>query len=284
MSDRDDKVDAAYRSLGRDGPSPALDARILAASRQALVRPSASRRWAAPVSIAAVLVLALGVTLRMQQEQPGVESPDMDATRPAQREAAAPAAPPADAVQSKDSVNEKAADKFDDRREAAQAPAMKRAAPLEETRAKKIAVPEAKPDKLEADNKLRDQARLESERKDVQPRASASMLAKETNITTQASTVPPPAAPRDFAPEPQAAAAAPAPAAPPARLKQSMAAPLAAAADAQALDEPTRELEAIAKLRAEGRQEDADKAIAEFRRKRPDYRIPDAMWERVKPR
>jgi hypothetical protein len=57
------------------------------------------------------------------------------------------------------------------------------------------------------------------------------------------------------------------------------------AADAQApIDEPTRELEAIAKLRAEGRNEEADKALAEFRRKRPDYRIPDTMWERVRPR
>jgi hypothetical protein len=59
----------------------------------------------------------------------------------------------------------------------------------------------------------------------------------------------------------------------------------ALAADAQApVDEPTRELEAIAKLRVEGRQEEADKALAEFRRKRPDYRIPDTVWERVKPR
>ncbi len=55
-------------------------------------------------------------------------------------------------------------------------------------------------------------------------------------------------------------------------------------ADAQAIDEPTRELEAIAKLRIEGRHEEADKALAEFRRKRPDYRILDAMWERVRAR
>jgi hypothetical protein len=34
----------------------------------------------------------------------------------------------------------------------------------------------------------------------------------------------------------------------------------------------------------EGRHEEADKALGEFRRKRPDYRIPDAMWERVKPK
>src|SRR5690349_7694643 len=89
MSDMDDKVGAAYRSLGRDEPPSALDARILAASRAAVAKPSLSRRWAAPVSIAAVLVLAVGVTLRMQQERPGVEMPEMDAARPA-----APAAEP----------------------------------------------------------------------------------------------------------------------------------------------------------------------------------------------
>jgi hypothetical protein len=62
-------------------------------------------------------------------------------------------------------------------------------------------------------------------------------------------------------------------------------APAGAAGDAQvAPDERTRDLEAIAKLRLEGRHEEADKALAEFRRRHPDYRIPDAMWERVKPR
>lgn len=44
------------------------------------------------------------------------------------------------------------------------------------------------------------------------------------------------------------------------------------------------ELERIAKLRTEGRHEEADKALAEFRKQHPDYRIPEAMWERVKPR
>ena len=304
MSDMDDKVNAAYRALGREEPPSALDARILAASREALVRRSPSQRWAAPVSIAAVLVLALGVTLRMQQEQPGIESPDMDATRPQQRQAAPaapPAAAPADAVTSKDSV----AERFDEKLAATPAkPMQQRAAPAEEARAKKKAVmqdsavvqqpvPEAKRDRSEAD--FRDQPRAESERKDLGVRNSASSLAKEANVAaeppavaaaaapspqpklqsapaaqsiTQGATPPPPAAARAFAPEP------------PARLKREA----NVAADAQAIDEPTRELEAIAKLRAEGRHEDADKALAEFRRKRPDYRIADAMWERVKPR
>jgi hypothetical protein len=44
------------------------------------------------------------------------------------------------------------------------------------------------------------------------------------------------------------------------------------------------ELERIAKLRADGRHDDADKALAEFRRKHPDFRIPEATWERVRPR
>ena len=48
--------------------------------------------------------------------------------------------------------------------------------------------------------------------------------------------------------------------------------------------EPERELERIAKLRDEGRNSEADKAIEEFKRKFPAFRIPDATWSRVKPR
>src|SRR5258706_13570970 len=83
MSETGDKLNAAYRALPREEPGVALDSAILAASRRALAKSSASRRWAAPVSIAAVLVLAFGVTLRMQQEKPGVESPDVYSSPPA---------------------------------------------------------------------------------------------------------------------------------------------------------------------------------------------------------
>jgi hypothetical protein len=44
---------------------------------------------------------------------------------------------------------------------------------------------------------------------------------------------------------------------------------------------PENELERIAKLRADGRHEEADKALAEFRKRHPDYRIEPAMLERV---
>ena len=51
-----------------------------------------------------------------------------------------------------------------------------------------------------------------------------------------------------------------------------------------AKDPRETELERIARLRAENRHEEADKALTEFRRANPDYRIPEAMWERVKAR
>lgn len=64
--ERDDKVSAGYRALGSEEPPRELDEAVLAAARR---KPS---RWRVPLSIAAVLVLALGVTLRMQP--PGPES------------------------------------------------------------------------------------------------------------------------------------------------------------------------------------------------------------------
>jgi nicotinate-nucleotide--dimethylbenzimidazole phosphoribosyltransferase len=279
MSDRDGKVDSAYRALGREEPPPSLDAKILAASRAALAQPSLSRRWAAPVSIAAVLVLAFGVTLHMQREQPGVESPDMDAARPAERKLepeVTPAAPtPAPAA-----TDEKAPESPAVPAQQANAPAKAmRAAPREEFREKKKVAPQAKPDAVEADRAYRGAVATEQERKDLGARAADSSLAKEAHVATIPAFTPPPPA----APAAPAAAAAPAT---PMRLKRealAAQAPAGALADAQAVDEPTRELEAIAKLRAEGRHEEADKALAEFRRKRPGYRIPDAMWARVKP-
>jgi hypothetical protein len=67
-----------------------------------------------------------------------------------------------------------------------------------------------------------------------------------------------------------------------ARPQTSRTTPLAKELRAQSEEE--KELERIATLRVQGRDAEADKALDEFRRAHPDYRIPDAMWERVKPR
>jgi hypothetical protein len=120
----------------------------------------------------------------------------------------------------------------------------------------------------------------------IAPAAPAARMQAAPSSTSAASVAPPPDA--YSAQRPPTAAAAPAPEQPTAgamRLKRETAATGLRSSTADvAVDELTRDLEAIAKLRAEGRNEEADKALEEFRRKHPGYRIPDAMWERVKPR
>ncbi len=88
-ADRDEKVSAGYRALGGEEPPRALDEAILAAARRRRAH------WRVPLSVAAVLVLAVGVTLRMLPRQPDAESvalaPQvMQTPRP---DAAAPAPP-----------------------------------------------------------------------------------------------------------------------------------------------------------------------------------------------
>jgi hypothetical protein len=287
MSESGDKLAAAYSALPREEPRASIDAAILAASRRAVAARPASRRWAAPVSIAAVLVLAFGVTLHMQEERKEVASADSYSAPPPA--AIAPATPPATAssvAAAPESVPDpppaaKPAKKIPQAKLDAIAPRSEA-----EARAKVRSAPmpaPADPAPGEKDKGFRDQASPLPERKDARdtPARDGSLL-KELNLNRSATTATSAAAPAIVA-TPQAA---PPPAAE--RMKRELAAAQAPAgaiaADSQApMDEPTRELEAIAKLRRESRHEEADKALAEFRRKRPDYRIPDAMWERVKP-
>ena len=70
---------------------------------------------------------------------------------------------------------------------------------------------------------------------------------------------------------------APAPAAASPRMREAER-PLAALG----LDEaPLPWLERIARLREEGKHEDADRALAEFRKRYPDFRISEEMLRRV---
>lgn len=181
--ERDERVFAAYRGLGREVPPAGLDAAILAAAH----RPR--RRWAVPASIAAVVVLAVGVTLRVQLEHPEEAEPVAIAPRVLE----APATPP-------------------------------------------VALPEAK---------------REARAADAAPR-------REVQGTI-------------------------APASPPAdRLeagRASVAAKLAGKPEA-----PGPWLERIARLRAEGKDQEADKSLAEFKRRYPDYEIAEAMRARIERR
>jgi len=165
----DDKVSAGYRALGGGEPPRVLDEAILAAARRR------APRWRVPVSIAAVLALAVGVTLRMQPQGPESEPV---ALAPQVMQAPQPAAsPPAPAPE------------------------------------------QQKPTALAK-----------------QARESASAAARSERRGTVAE-VGAPQAP--LAPEPW--------------------------------------LARIAELRKEGRKREADDSLAEFRKRYPDYRIPEAL-------
>lgn len=183
--ERDAGVSERYRALGREAPPPALDAAILAASRR---RPL---RWAVPVSVAAVIVLAVGVTLRVQLEEP--QRPEEVALAPKVLDA--PASPPAAA----------------------------------ESRA----------------------------RADVPARQS--VLGKREVLAEAAADRAEPAAPAG---------------------SNVVAGRISAAAP----ETPEQWLERIAKLREAGRTREADESFAAFRKRYPDYRIPEKMRARVAPR
>lgn len=87
-------------------------------------------------------------------------------------------------------------------------------------------------------------------------------------------------------------AAAPAAPAQVAGARESAQAPQATRAQAEvsgvvgklATVSPEQWLQGIADLRRQGRHEEADRQLAEFRRRYPDYRIPEAMLEKVEKR
>ncbi len=279
MTDPGDKLARRYRELAREEPPASLDASILAASRRALgAKPSASRRWAVPLSIAAVLVLAFGVTLEMQREAPDVAySPP----QPPVPEAKPQLAPPPDR-ELRQAPELKA--------QTQQAPTVKRESPPASAAKEKLRRAPAAAGELQLPVDKRDLQQVPATR-DRKDRAAPEAPARDE------------LAPREEAHSPQRATDA---------LERSNAAPAANAAGApstepsvpapesrakaRALDaapamreqllraDPARELERIAKLREEGRNEEADKALEEFRRANPGFRIPDAMWERVRAR
>lgn len=182
--ERDGRISAAYRGLGREAPPPELDAAILAAARRQ------RSRWTVPVSIAAVVVLAVGVSLRVQLEKPDT----------AESMVLAPRVMQAPAVAAKSAQEAKREPAPDVSRESA-----------------------------------RDEVRVLRA-----PAAPAAGAVAPSNIARGKITA--------------------------------------------ASESPEQWLERIAKLRAAGKAHEADESFAAFKRRYPDYRIPDKMRARVAPR
>jgi len=300
-TDRDDEIARRYRALATEEPGATLDDAILAKSRRAVgTRPGGLRRWGPPLSIAAVLVLASGVVIRMQAEKPGIETaapvreaapapanapaPIPQPSEPSAREAAprieqaAPVSPPARAREAKRAQEPKRA-----QRETSIAPA----APQADT--ERRFVPEPPPASPPAPAALDATAPAPAA---LGARANAPAAAPR--LPTQSS-VAPATAPAPLERGPQRMNAAPAAAAS-ASASDASSAPSAPAAKqvqrfkSEAQDRraeplsPEARLDRIAALRSAGRDDEADRALEAFRRDYPGYRLSDAQWEKVRRR
>lgn len=197
-TERDERVSAGYRALGGEEPPRALDEAILAAARRS------PTRWRVPLSVAAVLVLAVGVTLRMLPQRPDAESV---ALAPQVMETPRPAAP-----------------------------------------ARAAAREQAKPN--------------------AGAKASSEVAAVDAIAESRARS--------DIAAKPGSRAlAAPAPTAAGGIAQAPMRSEVAAKLAKIELT-PEAWLARIAELRKEGRRREADESLAEFRKRYPDYKIPEA--------
>ena len=273
MTDGDDKVTRRYRELPAEEPPAALDAAIRDAAHRAVAPKSGAQRWAVPVSLAAVLVLAVGVTLRMQQEVPGIETapPQNEYSTPTAAEPEPPAKAPAMAAPAPPEV--------------AASSGMSQAKPAEPALDKAANQPVQK---LKKDR----QAASESDQRDLR-RDPAPAAIEEKRAFAESPPAPSPLGrERQESPRPEALRAQTAPQAPAAAMAPSApVAQLRAKSEASADDAKEtakgpreRELDRIAQLRRDGKHAEADEALAKFRREHPDYRIPEAIWEQVKPR
>ena len=247
MSD-ERKISGRYRELPREEPPRHLDDAILAAARREtrsrpapLVVPSGRRRWYFPVAAAAIIVLAVAVTVHVERDERNLEVAEAPASAPqpaTPAEQGEPAALPA----AKERAAKKESFTPDPRPATPTEPgapagpaAGSRQAPLSDLYKAPVPPPAAPaPSPDEASNRAPAMARADAEQ----------ARAREETRTAPAS---------------------------PARAASDRLASAAAVAS------PEQWLQGIADLRRQGRHEEAERQLAEFRKRYPDYRIPDAI-------
>jgi hypothetical protein len=277
--ERDPDISRKYRELGAEEPPRALDERILAASRQELRK----RNWYGPVAIAAVLTLVVAVTVQVERQRPDDEfvaqaPPPVPASAPAQQKEELPLkeepalkTAPAQVKPAAPAPSASSRGFTPDPKSSVEAPAV--SAP-----ARQPAVPtQPSADALRDLAKLNEGQVLAERARPADERVRAQVQARQDAAEA-----------RRVEPEPQAklessgsrgSAAPPVPAA----AAQAKPAPAfgAVASGAMLRVNPERWLEDIAELRKEGKHDDADKLLAEFRKTYPDYRISDEMRAKV---
>ena len=267
--ERDPRISQRYRSLGSEEPSRELDQAILSAAHRAadrphapLVTPAGRHRWYFAFGAAAVLVLAVAVTVQVERQQPDVEALQerflFDKEQHKEDKRAEPAKqveppkPLSDAAQPRARVA---------RKEQAQQQPPPAASPPAEVRPQPSVEVQSTPAPAPAPEKREQSAAV------IDMTSPPPGTAPEADRRARADMQPPNEVQRRA--EPQAAAA------PRASVLQGR------VAASPAPESHERVLERIAELRKEGQHDEADKLLADFRQRYPDYRISEEMLQKV---
>ena len=261
----DDDISKRYRELPREEPPRHLDDAIRAAARRAvhtrpapLVVPTGRQRWYFPLAAAAIIVLAVAVTMHVEREQPGEEV------------VSAPAAP-AEVPKAEQSRSEPQPERRR-KTESADSRELRDTAPPPELQ--KAPEPAAAPPAPVAASPPAPPVATQDAIRGAQESASAP-AARAESARVQAEPEPKPLAKAGAAAAPQANA----------RLRRAdEGARAASSVSAYALQSPEQWLQGIADLRRQRRHEEADKSLAEFRKRYPDYPISKEVLEQVEKR
>ena len=272
----DDDISRRYRELPREEPPRHLDDAILAAARRAvhtrpapLVVPSGRQRWYFPLAAAAIIVLAVAVTVHVERERPSEEF----VSTPSAPAAAAPAAPAVEPSAREMTRNETAAQPEKPK------PERRRKAESDDSRQLRDQAAVAPPPELQ---KAPEPAPPSAVPPPAPTQDAVGSIAQSSGMIAESTQAPTPApAP---APAPRAKPGERVKAATSAERRFDEGARAASSLSAFALQSPEQWLQGIADLRKQGRHEEADRELAEFRKRHPDYRIPPTMRERVERR
>src|SRR5262245_3828979 len=264
----DPKVAQRYRELRAEEPPRELDQAILAAAHRAadrahapLVAPAGRHRWYFAFGAVAILVLAVAITVQVERQ------PDPEALAPSTMSVAPDRALRFENQAEKETKEEvKPSKPLSDTgspppaRERRKARAQQAAPAVPPVETKPEAAEAARADRLEPATPAPSQADSRD-----QPSGAAGMLGRQEQLRKSREAAPTAAPSPEVATRPQA------------NMQESRG---AVASIAPPLS-PEQLLERVAELRKQGRQAEADKALEEFRKQYPDYRISEEMLRKV---
>ena len=258
MSD-ERKISDRYRELPREEPPRALDDAILAASRRAV---KGRNRWYVPLAAAAIIVLAVAVTVHVERERPNEEI--ATSVEPAKQ-----GLPTEPAVEKAPAVSETArkAERTPERQDQ-YAPEPKPAPPPPQLGSRGVQEQRAA-DAAEAPRAPAPPPALQQERALDRARESASADRREKTEALAKR------ADEAKAQSRQGEAV---------RERPEVMASAAAPASRFARAAPEQWLLAIDDLKRQGKHDEAARELAEFRKRYPSYRIPEAISEKFERR